>query len=224
MKDITIKGDLTFKNDNQVEDHALVIAAADDLYFRSERNGGNSDYSDKADNISIKYEGSNLAIASESELHLVNVNIETGGNLAIASLENLTINQHNSQSFTVGKGGINSDPDNIYLYASNLLDVQGLNFSGNIDDIYMDAKTIKIQNVMFPATAEVMLRSADGGYNFDVEKTKLGAVNLFNVKHAAISTTDNLNVVHFETKDNGNIDSLTNLATGKPAIAIRSRL
>ena len=35
-KDFTITGDLTIHNDNKVEDHALVLAAADDLYLRSE--------------------------------------------------------------------------------------------------------------------------------------------------------------------------------------------
>ena len=222
MKDITIGGDLTFENTNQVEDHALVVAAADDLHFRSERKSGNADFASDVAPISIKYEGSNLAIASESELHLVNVNIETGGNLAIASLDNLTIQQHHSESFTVGNGGIDSDPDNIYLYASNQLNVEGLVFSGRVDDIYMDAKTIKIQNVDFPAASEVMLRSAQGGINTSGSVVP-GKVNLFNVTHGAIPG-GYINNDHFDTKDNGNMDSKINLGTGKPAIAIRSRL
>ena len=35
-KDMTIAGDVTFTNSNDVEDHALAIGAADDFYLRSE--------------------------------------------------------------------------------------------------------------------------------------------------------------------------------------------
>ena len=41
-KDLTIAGDVTFTNTNTVEDHALVLGAADDLYLRSEYSAANS--------------------------------------------------------------------------------------------------------------------------------------------------------------------------------------
>ena len=168
-KDLTIAGDTTFTNTNDVEDHALVLGAADELYFRSEYSSANAaDYVDP-DPITLEYTGSNLGLGSESEMRLVNVNIKTGGNLAIASLDKVYIGQtdrDNLSTFTVGTGGKNSDPDNVYIYANELTQVNGLAFAGRVDDVYMDAITIDLGNVTFPTNADVMLRSRDGGLNF----------------------------------------------------------
>ena len=102
-------------------------------------------------------------------MRLVNVNIKTGGNLAIASLDKVYIGQtdrDNLSTFTVGTGGKNSDPDNVYIYANELIQVNGLAFAGRVDDVYMDAITIDLGNVTFPTNADVILRSRDGGLNF----------------------------------------------------------
>jgi hypothetical protein len=217
-KDMTIKGDVTFTNTNDVEDHALVLGAADELYIRSKYSNANgADYSVDATPVNIKYTGSNLGLGSESEMRLVNVNIETGGNLAIGTLNDLHIgfNDGHSSTFSVGNGGKNSDPDNVYLYASNLISVNGLQFSGRVDDIYMDAITIDLKNVSFPEHSDVMLRSQIGSINGGT-----GSVNfLGNVKHGNDLITGQ---PQFNGID-GHWDSNKALPNGKAAIKIRSR-
>ena len=226
-KDLTIAGDTTFTNTNDVEDHALVIGAADELYFRSEYSPANSaDYSDP-DPITLEYTGSNLGLGSESEMRLVNVNIKTGGNLAIASLDKVYIgktDQDNLSTFTVGTGGENSDPDNVYIYANELIQVNGLAFAGRVDDVYMDAITIDLGNVTFPTNSDVMLRSRDGGLNFGDAARTVGDVNFIeNVRHLSISENA-LTASDFDySKGDGHINSSSALPNGTPHIKIRSR-
>jgi hypothetical protein len=226
-KDLTIVGDTTFTNTNDVEDHALVLGAADELYFRSEYSSANSaDYGDP-DPITLEYTGSNLGLGSESEMRLVNVNIKTGGNLAIASLDKVYIGQterDNLSTFTVGTGGKDSDPDNVYIYANELIQVNGLAFAGRVDDVYMDAITIDLGNVTFPTNSDVLLRSRDGGLNFGDAARTVGDVNFIeNVKHLSISENA-LTASDFDfTKGDGHINSSSALPNGTPHIKIRSR-
>lgn len=226
-KDLTIVGDTTFTNTNDVEDHALVLGAADELYFRSEYSSANAaDYADPVP-INLEYTGSNLGLGSESEMRLVNVNIKTGGNLAIASLDKVYIGQttrDNLSTFTVGTGGENSDPDNVYIYANELIQVNGLAFAGRVDDVYMDAITIDLSNVTFPTNSDVLLRSRDGGLNFGDAARTVGDVNFIeNVKHLSISDTA-LTAADFDySKGDGHINSDSALPNGTPHIKIRSR-
>ena len=226
-KDLTIAGDTTFTNTNDVEDHALVLGAADELYFRSEYSTANgSDYADP-DPITLEYTGSNLGLGSESEMRLVNVNIKTGGNLAIASLDKVYIghtDRENLSTFSVGAGGKNSDPDNVYIYANELIQVNGLAFAGRVDDVYMDAITIDLGNVTFPTNSDVMLRSQDGGLNFGVAARTVGDVNFIeNVKHLSISENA-LSASDFDySKGDGHINSTSALPNSTPHIKIRSR-
>jgi hypothetical protein len=226
-KDLTIVGDTTFINSNDVEDHALVLGAADELYFRSEYSSANAaDYTDP-DTITLEYTGSNLGLGSESEMRLVNVDIKTGGNLAIASLDKVYIGQtdrDNLSTFTVGTGGDNSDPDNVYIYANELIQVNGLAFAGRVDDVYMDAITIDLGNVTFPTNSDVLLRSRDGGLNFGDKARTVGDVNFIeNVKHLSISDSA-LTASDFDfSKGDGHINSSSALPNGTPHIKIRSR-
>ena len=220
-KDLTIAGDATFTNSNDVEDHALVIGAADDLYFRSEYAPANSaDYADPAP-VTVKYTGSNLGIGSYDTMRLVNVNLEAGGNLALATLDELHIGLSDSHSstFSVGTGGKNSDSDNVYLYANNLIQVNGLQFSGRLDDVYLESITINLKDVQFPSSADVMLRSRDGSLNFNSYSSPvLGSVNLTEVSHGGTT----LNSSHF-SGTNGHINSSITLPNGTSAIKIRGQ-
>ena len=226
-KDLTIAGDTTFTNTNDVEDHALVLGTADELYFRSEYSSANlADYTDP-DPITLEYTGSNLGLGSESEMRLVNVNIKTGGNLAIASLDKVYIGhteRDNLSTFTVGTGGTDSDPDNVYIYANELIQVNGLAFAGRVDDVYMDAITIDLGNVTFPTNSDVMLRSRDGGLNFGDAARTVGDVNFIeNVKHLSISENA-LTANDFDySKGDGHINSTSALPNSTPHIKIRSR-
>ena len=198
---------------------ALAIGAADDVYFRSEYSSANSaDYADP-DPITVKYTGSNLGIGSYDTMRLVNVNLETGGNLALGTLDELHIGLTDSHSstFSVGTGGKNSDPDNIYLYANNLIQVNGLQFSGRLDDVYMESVTINLKNVAFPSTADVMLRSRDGTVNFG--SSQAGSVNFIekvNYGNTAIQSASQFN----GTDGHWDSTSLT-LPNGKAAIKVR---
>jgi hypothetical protein len=155
-------------------------------------------------------------------MRLVNVNIETGGNLAISSLDELHIglSDTHSSTFSVGTGGKNSDPDNVYLVANNLIQVNGLNFSGRLDDVYMEAITINLKNVAFPSSADVMLRSRDGTLHFNTFNSRVvGGVNLTNVSHGATT----LSSEHFDAGVSGHIDSTIRLPNGTAAIKIRKQ-
>lgn len=211
-KDLKSAGDITFTNTNSAEDHALVLGAADDVFIQ---------------NTNIDYTGSNLGIGSgdtgSDSMWLVNTSISTGGNLAAGSLG--TMNITNGTTFTVGTANSSSsDPDNVYLYANELINIDNLAFSGRVDDIYMESKTIHIKNTTFPSTSDVMLRSQTGALsinNSSKDAIVSGAVNFHKVKHLGISNDhlimDNFNGV------NGHINSTSTLPNGTPFIKIRGQ-
>jgi hypothetical protein len=154
-------------------------------------------------------------------MYLVNTNITTGGNLAVGSLGTMNISNAN---FSVGTANSStSDPDNVYLYANELLDINNLAFSGRVDDIYMESRTIHLKNTVFPATADVMLRSQNGALNIQNTITEVapGAVNFYQVKHLGISN-ENLTRDLFQGVD-GHINSKNVLPNGTPFIKVRSQ-
>jgi len=173
------------------------------------------------DGSNITYTGSNLGLGaggSDSDsMYLVNTNITTGGNLAAATLGALNIS---SANFEVGNGGHNSDPDNVYLYANELIQVNGLNFSGSrLDDVYMEAITINLKDVAFPSTADVILKSKNGTVHFETYSSPIvGGVNMTNVSHGGTVLTEN----HFDGVD-GHHDSSIRLPNGTAAVKIRKQ-
>jgi len=87
----------------------------------------------------------------------------------------------------------------------------------------MEAVTLNLTNINFPASAEVLLRSRDGTLSFNPSKIEVGSVNLNNVKHLGISnkslTEDNFNM----SKGAGHIDSLNKFKNGSPMMRIRAQ-
>ena len=219
-KDMTFKGNLNIKSVNKTENSAVVLGAADDLYFRSEYSTSNSvDYAGDPNVVSITNEGANLALGAEDTMRLVNVSISTGGNLAIGTLNELHIGTATAQSnsLSVGNGGQNSDPDNVYLYANSLIQVNGLNITGRVDDVYMEAVTINLRNVNFPNSSEVTLRSQNGTLGFNnFASPVIGAVNLSNVKHGS----DVLSLSSF-TGTVGKYATSKVLPNGTPAVQVK---
>ena len=228
-KDLHLKGDVTFKNHNTAEDHALILGAGDHVEIE--------------EGASIKYEGSNVGIGSYSSLTLNNVDIDVGGNLAIGSLSDLEIK--NNTSLSVGRY---SDRDNVYLYAENVLKVEGLNFEARPDllnnrfnagvarEIYMEAITIDLKDVHFPAESEVMLRSRDGipkfyGGSYQLDKFVPGAVNFYsdsntyggnNITSSTFTTSANANPDRLrEFQGYDSIGANFTTASGTPGIKIR---
>ena len=211
-KDMTVSGDVTFTNSNDAEDHALVLGAADDFMLNGKE---------------ITYTGSNLALGAggtdADSMYLVNTTITTGGNLAAGTLGTLNIS---NADFVVGNANsATSDPDNVYLYANDLIQVNGLNFSGSrLDDVYMEAITINLNDVDFPSSAEVMLRSKDGSLHFGTySKPVVGGVNLTDVTHGAINGGQTLQASDFDGTTGGHIDSVGVLGNGIPAISVRAQ-
>jgi hypothetical protein len=226
-KDLTIAGDVIFTNTNTVEDHALVLGAADDVYFRSEYSAANSaDYNNPEKKLSVEYTGSNLGIGSNDTMRLINVDIKTGGNLALGTLDSLYIGSGSMGDQGITYSAVNGTSkfevgveDNVYLYANNLISINGLEFGTGMDDIYMDAITIDLSNVTFPQNSDVMLRSRDGSMNFGATDRTVGSVNFIqNVKYGATAIES---AGQFNGKD-GHWDSTDlTLPNGKSAIKVR---
>ena len=219
-KDLTISDHLTIHNDNQVEDHALVLAAADDLHLRSSSNP--DDYSDP-DPINIEYTGSNLALASQDTMLLINANIKTGGNLAIGTLNELhigTSDAHHSV-INIGTGGNTPSPDNLYLYANELISIKGLDIEGQVSKVYMEAQTLALRNVSFPLDSRIMLRSKTGDLNFNNTPIS-GYTNLYQTTHASIRGGAYLEKSDFSGTP-GSYNSIAKHPNGDPYISVRSQ-
>jgi hypothetical protein len=238
-KDLTIKDSVTFTNDNHKEDHALAIGAADDVHFRS---GSLNDYLDEAfmdqylhpedpvytsdqdiqptthpPDLDLTYEGSNLGLGSYDTLELVNVNVTTGGNLAVGTLKELRILSTNPADPSLITVGLDSDSDNAYLYAQERIAINGLKFGGHVNEIYMESITIDLKNVAFPSDSEVMLRSQDGRATFGAGNRALGSVNFINNVTHGVTT---LGSGHFSGPDGHVNSSIT--VNGVPAVRIRA--
>ena len=72
------------------------------------------------------------------------------------------------------------------MYANELIQVNGLQITGRVDDVYMEAVTINLRNVTFPHISEVTLRSRNGTIGFSNTATPtVGSVNMYNVKHGS---------------------------------------
>ena len=80
--------------------------------------------------------------------------MEAGGDIHIASLESLVF--HDS-SLKVRAG------DSIHLEAYYEISANGLQFSDQLKQVYMQAITIDLQNVFFPDGSMVHLQSQFGG-------------------------------------------------------------
>jgi hypothetical protein len=219
-KDMIIEGDLTITNTNKTENNVVVLGSADEIHIRSEYSSSSTTpehFTGNPDVVNLTYTGSNAAIGSEDTMRLVNVSMSTGGNLAIGTLNELHIGTDvaQSNSISVGTGGENSDPDNVYMYANSLIQINGLNITGRVDDVYMEAITIDLKNVNFPTTSEVVLRSRDGTIRFNQSTPFIGGVNFTNVKHG----TDVLSIGSFSGKD-GNWATTAKQPNGTPKVQV----
>ena len=206
-KDLSIWGDVTFNNDNHAEDHALSLGSAGNFNIQA--------------GSTIYYEGSNLGIGTAGNLELVDIDIDVGGNLAIGTLGELKIRstEPGSSLFSVGRY---SDRDNVYLYANDLVQLEGLRFNERAREIYMEAITVNLKDVDFPQFSEVMLRSQKGTLDFNnFSNPTIGGVNLTNVKHLGVSTTQALQISDFSGAD-GKWNSSVTQPSGSPAVKIRS--
>jgi FlaG/FlaF family flagellin (archaellin) len=198
---------------------AYVIASADELYLRDEWTADThaASYANP-EPYQIEVENASLALASVDTMHLINVDITTQGSLAIGTLDDLNLRStrpSDDNVFRVGHEGVRNE--GLFLYASNVLSLEDLSIEGKIDDIYMEATTINLKDVTFPASAAVLLRSQLGGINFGGQTD--GKVNMHNVKHLGISTTEFLNSNHFNSSLS---KSKKSTSSGRPYIEVQA--
>ena len=208
IKDVFTAGAVTFENSNDAEDHVLAIGAGDQVGI----------YHD------ISYTGSNLAIGqagkatdstktsaiNDKRALLIQADISTGGNLAIGSLGQIqvkgaTFTLGTANETSAGSGVYTSDADNLYMYANDLIEINGLSFgsSARLDDVYMEAITINLKDVTFPSASDVFLRTRDGEIAFGTfSSPTVGAANFTNVVHPDVSSSA-LTSTDFTQQSNG---------------------
>ena len=203
----------------QGDEDVYVIAAADDLQFRSEASGSSADYNNPQ-RLELEIDHSSLALASTDTMYMVNVDVSTGGGLAISTLDDLNIySQDGTDSeFDIGTNG--NDFESLYLYAQNEINIRNLLVKGHVDDVYMEAKTINLYDVTFPKSAAVLLRSELGKMTF--ESTPLpGYVNFNNVVHKGIRGSKILST-DFSSNASGTNHKTGNGGSGRPHIEVQN--
>ena len=109
-----------------------------------------------AEGSSIGFAGDTLGFGSFESLDIVNVDLHAEGEIGVRSLDSIVIN--NSEFATRGSGA-----DHIHLIAASDLAVDNLRFSEQVRQITMEAMTINLSNLNFPAGSTVSLNSAYGG-------------------------------------------------------------
>ena len=203
----------------QGDEDVYVIAAADDLQFRSKASGSSADYNNPQ-RLELEIDHSSLALASTDTMYMVNVDVSTGGGLAISTLDDLNIySQDGTDSeFDIGTNG--NDFESLYLYAQNEINIRNLLVKGHVDDVYMEAKTINLYDVTFPKSAAVLLRSELGKMTF--ESTPLpGYVNFNNVVHKGIRGSKILST-DFSSNASGTNHKTGNGGSGRPHIEVQN--
>jgi len=203
----------------QGDEDVYVIAAADDLQFRSKASGSSADYNNPQ-RLELEIDHSSLALASTDTMYMVNVDVSTGGGLAISTLDDLNIySQDGTDSeFDIGTNG--NDFESLYLFAQNDINIRNLLVKGHVDDVYMEAKTINLYDVTFPKSAAVLLRSELGKMTF--ESTPLpGYVNFNNVVHKGIRGSKILST-DFSSNASGTNHKTGNGGSGRPHIEVQN--
>ena len=170
-----IASDVTFSSRASTWDkEALAIGAANRLTI--------------AEGKTIEYEGNYLGLGAKQTVELVEVTVKAQKGVGVGSLNDVKI-ENSVMEITSDSGGFG-------FFADNLLDIDGLTFAGgHIDYIYMEARTINLKDVHFPAGSSIDLYSElgpiDGKYpNFGSSVT--GRVNFI----SDVSYGDIENVMH----------------------------
>jgi len=128
----------------------------------------------------LNFQGDHLHLGSWGSMEIVNVSMDAGKSLEIQTLEDLLIRD---SSLLVNSG------DEIHLMAATDLTLNGVNFSNNLREIYMQATTIDLQHINFPGGSIVNMATLYGGIDgkyptFPGESRQIGRVNFIeNVKY-----------------------------------------
>jgi hypothetical protein len=161
---LRIDGQLSFTSTNSADELLFISAGTLELVQGS----------------SIDFSGDSLGIGSFDSIEIIDVNLHSESEIDVRSLDSIVIN--NSTFATRGSGA-----DRIHLIAASELAVDNLIFSEQVRQITMEAMTINLSNLNFPAGSTINLNSAYGGIdgvypNFG--STAVGRVNFIeNVKY-----------------------------------------
>jgi hypothetical protein len=140
--EFTLSGEIVFlaPNKSTNADLALSLGAGSHFVF--------------SEDTSITFQDGGLNLGSRNTSEYVNVSMEAGGDINIASLEDL-IFQNAELKARPG--------DSIHLEAFTSISIDGMQFSGQLQNIYMEAITIDLRNILFPEGSTVHLSSQFGG-------------------------------------------------------------
>jgi hypothetical protein len=142
--DLHVAGDVTFSDRASSWDkETLAIGAADNLTI--------------ADGSTVEYKGNYLGLGASSNVNLVNVTVKSGSGVGVGSLGDVRIS-NSTMELTNSRGGFG-------FYADNLLDIDGLAFAGPVEYIYMEATTINLKDINFPAGSSIDMVSELGPIN-----------------------------------------------------------
>ena len=136
-EDLDIAGDLNWESPSQ-EKVRLVMMGAGNLRIQSGSN--------------LNSATSDLVISTREHLSIEQVKLEVAQELAIRSLRDLEL-----KNVTVGADALAT------IKARRDLNVDGLSFNRQVSRIVMEATTMRLSNIDFPALSTVQLNSLKGG-------------------------------------------------------------
>ena len=105
---------------------------------------------------SIRYEGESLGVGSFASLNIVDVDLYAQDEISLRSLDRIVLN--NVDLHTSGSGL----HDRVEFLAHQEISVDGLRFNEHVKRIAMEANTVNLRNLNFPAGSHVNLNSAHG--------------------------------------------------------------
>ena len=141
---LSLNGNLNFKS-------KLVEGESAELIFMSLEKLSISEGS------AVSFAGDSLGFGSLDSIEVINVDLYAEGEVNMRSLDSLVIND--SDMSTSGNGGA----DFVHLLAASELSIDNLRFSEQVRQIAMEAMTINLSNLNFPAGSTVQLNSLYGG-------------------------------------------------------------
>lgn len=139
-KSIQLEGIVELSPGTDQKETHLSILAGESLTFASD--------------TEVNFAGDHFYLGSVDSMEIVNVSMESGSSLHVQTLEDLVLS--NSDLRVRGR-------DEIHLQAAMDLRLNGVNFSNHVREIYMQAITIDLRNINFPAGSLVNLATQLGG-------------------------------------------------------------
>ena len=136
LEKMSLDNSFSWENTNQ-SDTRLVLMSADKMNLK--------------EGISLQSATSDLLISSREDLQLDQVTLDVADDVAIRGLKDVQLN-----NVTMGANM------QATVKARRNLNVDGLNFNRGVSNILMEATTMRLSNVNFPANSVIRLNSLKG--------------------------------------------------------------